>query len=171
MNVFSNVLNKEIEIVGMNNIIKDYIYYANNYKVISPFTSGSYQNTWDEEDKYYLIKLTEAVIVTEDNNIVIAAHGTNRGDVLNYEKIIDVINDPLYKNYKKYIHCCFQKQVSEKHPELKEFLLDPENDKFTGASIVLYASHQDEEKNISEKEFNGFIFLDNYEEFLNLIKK
>ena len=146
--------------------IQEYMYYMNEYKCIIPFSSGSYVTYFfKENEEIAMSRLHECILITRDDEIIIATHGGEDGTITHYNEILDILTDPLYNKYTKHIHCCFQKQVAEKHPELKEYLFKPDLDLYTG-TYGMYVYHFDDGVPIEK-----FGFFDNYLEYRAIFER
>lgn len=114
------------------------IYYFSKIKAVFPL--GKYLEYHFHKNN---INIMCCAVVTEYNDIMIVTHGDKNGTIYYYNEILDILTDPNFSEYEIGIHCCFPRQVCEKHPELRDYITNNECGVKTASLIAVYSTNLD----------------------------
>lgn len=112
------------------------MYLARPVQVIEPWQYHS------NIDKQYSFVCGMFVLDTKEPTIVIATHGDAYGNIAHYDRILDILTDPVYSRYQIILHSCYGAIVAKRYPELKPYYLCLSND-ITGIACSLDDKYQD----------------------------
>lgn len=94
------------------------IYFSSRWKVVFPLGKHSSYDILINN-----VNIICCAFVTMHNDIFIITHGFRNGDILYYNEILDILTDPNFAEYRKFIHCCYPGNVAERYPELEDYLI------------------------------------------------